>query len=74
MAVETLFVSIPTHHSFVRPRWQKRLVARYRLWRMGVSRELELGGLDARQRADIGRPEGKNYRWLDELMCSYRIR
>ena len=74
MAVETLFVSIPTHHPSVRPRWQKRLIAHYRLWRMGVRREWQLSGLDARQRVDIGRPEGKNYRWLDELMRGYRMR
>ncbi len=74
MAVETLVVHIPTHHTFTRPRWQKRLIARCRLWRMGIGRGLQLGGLDARQRADIGRPEGKNYRWLDELMASYRMR
>ncbi|KFL29115.1 hypothetical protein JP75_23065 [Devosia riboflavina] len=74
MAVETLFVSLTKSYSPIRPRWQKRLIARYRLWRMGVSRELQLGGLGARRRADIGRPEGKKSRWLDELMRSYRMR
>ena len=74
MAVETLFVPTLPQRSAIRPRWQRRLVARLRLSRMAARRELELSGLDDRQRTDMGRPAGRSYRWLDELMCAYRMR
>ena len=74
MAVETLFVSTPISRPLSRPRWARRVLARCRLWRVSVRREWQLGGLDAHQRADIGWPGAKNYRWLDELMRGYRMR
>lgn len=69
MAVETLLLTHTEYQTAHRsPRWQRRLSARLRLLRMALRRDLSLAGLDARQRADIGRQGGGNYPWLEQLM------